>query len=184
MWNKGCVTRVCNELDKLVKKKFSWKHHSETVKGFHEDIIVSNFQPKHMSMETHRQKLRSPEKHGLPVYMRGLRKAYDEGKDGMFIWEIEGEVVGWSWLKVYENEFFKEGVYGEINEVYVVPKFQRKGIGKTMTIHAHNWFKEKGVNTIRVETAASNKTAVIFYKKFGFKPYYIALQKELSKAKD
>jgi hypothetical protein len=49
--------------------------------------------------------------------MRGLRKAYDEGKDGMFIWEIEGEVVGWSWLKVYENEFFKEGVYGEINEI-------------------------------------------------------------------
>jgi GNAT superfamily N-acetyltransferase len=167
-----------------MKKRFSWKRHSEIVKGFHEDIIFSSFQPKHMSMEMYRQKLRSSEQHGLPVYTRGLRKAYDEGKDGMFIWEVEGEVVGWSWLKVYENEFFKEGVYGEINEVYVVPKFQRKAVGKTMMIYAHTWFKEKGVNTIRVETAASNKTATILYEKFGFKPYYIALQKELSKEED
>ena len=83
-----------------------------------------------------------------------------------------------------KNEFFKEGVYGEINEVYVVPKFQRKAVGKTMMIYAHTWFKEKGVNTIRVETAASNKTATILYEKFGFKPYYIALQKELSKEED
>jgi ribosomal protein S18 acetylase RimI-like enzyme len=112
--------------------------------------------------------------------MHGLRKACDEGKDGMFVWEIADEVVGWSWLKVHENEFFKEGVYGEINEIYVVPRLRRKGVGNTMMIHAHNWFKEKGVNTIRVETAASNKAAITFYKKFGFKPHYISLQKELS----
>ncbi len=54
-------------------------------------------------------------------------------------------------------------------------------MGKAIMIHAHNWFKEKGVNTIRAETAASNKTAIMFYKKFGFKPNYISLQKELSK---
>ena len=132
-------------------------------------------------METYRQLLRSSEKHGLPAYMRVLRKAYDEGKDGMFIWELDGEVVGWSWLKVHENEFFKEGAYGEISEIYVVSKLRRKGVGNILMIHAHNWFKERGVNTIRVETAASNKTAIRFYKKFGFKPNYLSLQKELSK---
>jgi len=45
-------------------------------------------------------------------------------------------------------------------------------------------FKEKGVNTVRVETVASNKTATMLYKKFSFKPYYIALQRELSKEED
>ena len=168
-------------MDRLVMKRFSWKRHSEIVKVFHEDIVVSSFPPEHMSIEIYRQKLRRSEKYGLPAYMRELRKAYDEGKDGMFIWKIAGEVVSWSWLKVHENEFFKEGVYGEINEIYVVPKLRRKGLGDTMMIHAHNWFKEKGVNTIRVETAASNKTAIRFYKKFGFKPHYLSLQKELSK---
>jgi len=168
-------------LNKLGIKSFSWKCHSEIVKGFHEEIVVSSFPSKHMSMETYRQKLRRSEKHGLPVYTRGLRKAYDDGKDGMFVWELASEVVGWSWLKVHENEFFKEGVYGEINEIYVVPKLRSKGVGNTMMIHVHNWFKEKEVNTIRVETAASNKTAIRFYKKFGFKPNYISLQKELSK---
>ena len=168
-------------MDGLAVKRFSWKHHSEIVKGFHEDIVVSSFPPKHMSMEKYLQLLRRSEKHGLPAYMRVLRKAYDEEQDGMFIWELDSEVVGWSWLKVHENEFFKEGAYGEINEIYVVQKFRRKGMGKAIMIHAHNWFKEKGVNTIRVETVASNKTAIMFYKKFGFKPNYISLQKELSK---
>ena len=74
-----------------------------------------------------------------------------------------------------------ERVYGEINEVYAIPKSQRKGVGKTVMIHAHNWFKEKGVSTIRVETVAPNKRAIIFYKNFSFKPCYIALQRELSK---
>lgn len=160
-------------------KKFSWKQHSEIVQGFHEDIIVSSIQPEHMTTETYLQLLRSSQKHGLPAYMRGLRKASDEGKDGMFIWEINGEDVGWSWLKVHENEFFKEGAYGEINELYVVPKWRRKGLGKKIIVHAHHWFKEKGVNTLRVEVLASNKTALTFYKKFGFKANYLSLQKEL-----
>lgn len=168
-------------MDRLVVKSFSWEHHSEIVRGFHEDIVVNNIQPKHMSMETYLQLLRSSEKHGLPAYMHELRKAHNEGKDGTFIWEMSGEIVGWSWLKVHENEFFREGAYGEINEIYVVPKWRRKGIGETMMIHAFNWFKEKGINTIRVEALASNKPAILFYKKFGFKPNYISLQKDMVK---
>lgn len=100
-------------------KRFSWENHSEMVKGFHEDIVISSFPPKHMTIEVFHEKLRRSEEHGLPAYMRELQRTYDEGKDGMFIWEIEGEVVGWSWLRLHENEFFEEGVYGEINESYV-----------------------------------------------------------------
>ena len=44
--------------------------------------------------------------------MRELRKAYDEGKDGMFIWEEDDEVVGWSWLRLHENEFFRARARG------------------------------------------------------------------------
>lgn len=58
--------------------------------------------------------------------MRILRKAYEEGKDGMFTWKL-GEAFGWSWLKIHENEFFEEGAYGEANEIYVVSKWRGKG---------------------------------------------------------
>lgn len=61
------------------------------------------------------------------------------------------------------------------------PEWRGKGVGKTMMDQAHNWFKEKGVNIIRVETAASNKRSLMFYKKFGYEPNYILLQKGLSK---
>jgi len=120
--------------------------------------------------------LRTSEKHGLPAYMRVLREAYDKGKDGMFIWEVEGQVVGWSWLKVYQNEFFKEGAYGGIYEIYVVSEWRNRGIGKKIMKHAFNWFKDRGVRTIRVEVLASNDEAISFYERFGFKPNYISMQ--------
>jgi GNAT superfamily N-acetyltransferase len=132
-----------------------------------------------MPMKAYLQLFRRSEKNGSPAYLRSLKKAYDEGKDGMFIWEIDGKVVGWSWLKIHENEFFKEGAFGELNEIYVIPKWRRKGVGKVLMVHAHTWFKEKGVNTIRVEALASNKAALVFYRKYGFKPWYISLQKTL-----
>jgi len=151
------------------------------VRNFHEDIIVSNIKPRHMSRETYLNLFRRSEKHGLPAYMRVLRKAYGDGKDGMFIWEVEGEAVGWSWLKIHENEFFEEGAYGEVNEIYVARKWRGKKIGTMMMRHAFNWFKERGVNTVRVEALACNRAAVSFYRRFGFKPNYIIFQKELMK---
>lgn len=171
-------------MSELTVERFSWERHSEIVKGFHEDILISNIQPKHMSTETYLQLLRGSESHGLPAYMRGLREACEAGEDGMFIWRIEEEVVGWSWLRVYENEFFEEGIYGEINEIYVAAKRRGKGIGKAMMTHAYNWFRERRVRVIRVEALASNETAVRFYKKFGFEPNYIIFQKFLSEEEE
>ena len=126
------------------------------------------------------QLLRSSEKNGLPAYMRTLKVAYEEGKDGMFIWELKGKIVGWSWLRIYENEFFKEGAYGEINEIYIVPEWRGKGIGKILMKHAEDWFRNKGIKTVRVEALATNEKALAFYRKHGFKPNYITLQKEIS----
>jgi len=161
-------------------KRFLWKNHSEVVKKFHEDIILSNIRPKHLSKEAYLQLLRSSEKDGLPAYMRMLKKAYEEGKDGMFVWEIDSKIVGWSWLQIHENKFFKEGAYGELNEIYIVPKWQGKDIGKVLMKHADGWFRNKRVKTVRVEALAANDKALAFYRKHGFKPNYISLQKELS----
>ena len=167
-------------MDKLIVKRFSWKNHSELVKKFHEDIILSNIGPEHLSREAYLQLLRSSEKNGLPAYMRTLKAAYEKGKDGMFIWELKGKIVGWSWLRIYENEFFKEGAYGEINEIYIVPEWRGKGIGNILMKHAEDWFRNKGIKTVRVEALATNEKALAFYRKHGFKPNYITLQKEIS----
>jgi ribosomal-protein-alanine N-acetyltransferase len=97
----------------------------------------------------------------------------------MFVWENGKDVVGWSWLKVHENEFFREGVFGEVNEIYIVPRWRRKGLGRSMMEHALGWMRDKGIRTVRVETATSNEAALKFYKEYGFKPNYMILQKEI-----
>lgn len=160
-------------------KRFSWRKHSHLVQGFHEEIILWNIRPQHLSKEAHLQLLRSSKTEGIPAYMRMLKEAYDEGRDGMFVWEMDNRIAGWSWLRVHENEFFKEGAYGELHEIYLVPEWQGKGLGETLMMHAEGWFREQGVRTVRTDMLASNARALAFYRRHGFKPNYISLQKEL-----
>ena len=159
--------------------EFDWGLHSELVKGFHEDLVLLSFPHGHMPREDFLELFRSSDKDGLPAYTRVLREAYDEGVDGMFVWEMDGEAVGWSWLRVHENEFFPEGVYGEICEIHIVPGRRGEGIGTRMMIHAFDWLRARGVNTARVETAATNVAALRLYERFGFEPNYVVLQAEL-----
>ncbi len=109
--------------------KFDWGLHSELVKGFHEDLKLTSFPHGHMPQEDFLELFRSSEGDGLPASTRVLREAYDRGDDGMFVWDMDGEAVGWSWLRVHENEFFSEGVYGEICEIYIAPGWRGEGIG-------------------------------------------------------
>ncbi len=43
-------------------------------------------------------------------------------------------------------------------------------------IHALDWLRVRGVKTVRVETAATNVTALRLYERFGFEPNYVVLQ--------
>lgn len=161
--------------------EFDWSLYSELVKGFNEDLVLLSFPHEHMPREEFLKLFRSSEKDGLPAYTRVLREACDEGEDGMFVWETDDEAVGWSWLRVHENEFFPDGVYGEIYKIYIVPGRRGEGIGTRMMIHAFDWLRARGVKTVRVETAATNEAALRLYERFGFEPNYLMLQTDISK---
>lgn len=166
-------------MSRLVKRRFSWRDHSRLIVRFHEDIMISNTGPRYMSKDQYLKSLRRSKEDGSPVYITGLRSEYMAGKDGMFVWEISGEVVAWSWLKIHRNEFFQGGSYGEINEIYVVDRWRGQGIGRKIMRQAFGWFKARRIRTIRVEALASNKPAVKFYRSFGFKPNYISFQRNV-----
>jgi len=81
------------EKNQLAMRQFSWERDSELVSLFHEDIVISSFPPRDMTVKAYRQRLRTSREHGLPAYMDTLKRAYNEGKDGMFILEIGDEAV-------------------------------------------------------------------------------------------
>ena len=83
-----------------------------------------------------------------------------------YIFEYNGEIAGYSLLaKTYSQE--AGGLVMWIEEIYVLPKFRGKGIGKEFfTFLLKN--KPESVKRLRLEVEKENEGAVRLYKSFGF----------------
>lgn len=64
--------------------------------------------------------------------------------------------------------------YPNIISIGVSKKYQGAGYGKKLMFFADRYFKKNSINTYFVDTEASNKGAVSFYKSLGFKEYLSA----------
>lgn len=60
--------------------------------------------------------------------------------------------------------------YPSILTLGVSPKYQGRGIGRTLILRADKYFKEQGFSKYFVDTEMGNKSAVQFYLKLGFRP--------------
>ncbi|MFP4555652.1 MAG: N-acetyltransferase family protein [Bacteroidales bacterium] len=78
----------------------------------------------------------------------------------MLVADYRGEPVGTSWMTF-------DGRRLHLHHFGVLPTFQRKGIGRMLTVESLKYAKMKGYQ-IKLEVHQSNKSAISLYKKFGF----------------
>ncbi|MEM3696824.1 MAG: GNAT family N-acetyltransferase [Candidatus Bathyarchaeia archaeon] len=68
---------------------------------------------------------------------------------------------------------------GIINDVYVLPEFRGKGIGKKLVMECLKIMKFHKVTAVRLIVLAQNETAIKLYEKLGFKAYQYGMIKRL-----
>ncbi len=83
--------------------------------------------------------------------------------DGVFVAEIDGEVVGY--ITTYINHRTK---IGGIPNLSVHPNFQQRGLGTELIETALVYLKEEGMLYSRIETLDQNPIGTAFYPKMGF----------------
>lgn len=83
--------------------------------------------------------------------------------DGVFVWEEDGEPIGYITARVDE-----ETKIGWIPNLAVLPGNQGKGIGKALMAAALDYFEEKGMAGARIETLDQNNVGQEFYPRSGF----------------
>ncbi len=71
----------------------------------------------------------------------------------------------------------KGSYYAEIEELYVVPGFQGKGVAKKLVDYVIDWAKKNKIECIRLESGNELKGAHTFYEKYGFDFYGRAYKK-------
>lgn len=68
---------------------------------------------------------------------------------------------------------------GHVSDALVIEHFRRRGIGEQLYRAMCEWFRERGVTIIELSVAASNPTAVPFWRKMGFGDYMLRMRAEI-----
>lgn len=87
------------------------------------------------------------------------KKKYGDRNNGIWVTEVEGKIIGFCTA-------IREGEYNRIGAIYVLPAYQRRGLGRLLIEKAFGWLG--GKKDILINVARYNKQAIDFYKKFGF----------------
>ena len=106
-------------------------------------------------------------KYAMRTDMRDIEKFYmsDEGCH-MWVAELCGKVVGM--VGLHHDENHEPGVF-ELQRMYVIPRYQRIGIGKRMLSDVIMHAKKQKMKTIVLTTSNIQVAAIQLYRKYGFK---------------
>ena len=106
-------------------------------------------------------------KYSMRTVMRDIEKSY-MSDDGCHMWvaELCGKVVGMVGLRHDENH--EPGVF-ELQLMYVVPRYQRMGIGKRMLTDVITHAKKQKMTMVVLTTSNIQVAAIQLYTKYGFK---------------
>jgi GNAT superfamily N-acetyltransferase len=115
-----------------------------------------------------------PERFKDPFMTREELEQEFEQKD-FYIFELEGrkgrsllrrQLVG---VAAFETSTTRFGTVGIITRMYVLPQFQRRGIGTALIAEIESKAREQGVEEILIWTDPKATWAVSFYKKAGYR---------------
>jgi len=114
-------------------------------------------------------------KHGLPI---SIGKSIRSKNEINLIAEINGEIIGYASSEIIKNQsWVKYKRQGHLYNLYVKPRYQRKGIGKKLLEKSLEWFKQRSVKDIKILCYVKNTLAQKLYKKYGFTDYMKVLNK-------
>jgi len=93
----------------------------------------------------------------------------EKGELVFFIASYNSNDCGIISYKKYDGDDIQDCAY--IKQLYVLPDFQKMGVGKELMTYIDNRTKEQGYKRVRLNTLEDNSNARAFYEKLGYEYY-------------
>lgn len=109
-----------------------------------------------------------------------FKKSIEDKNSFVLVAETNNKIIGY-----FIGNLKKAGDYRNIKRIaegdnaYILPDYQRKGIGIQFYKRFLKWAKEKEITKVKAVVSAKNKNSLNWHKKLGFEYYDIVLEKEL-----
>ena len=103
-------------------------------------------------------------------------------KSFMEVVEYKGKTVGYLCGEIFKGiPWRQKAIYAELDNMFVEGKYRGKKLGTKLVKDFLNWCKKKKVGYVEVVASFSNKNAIGFYNRSGFKDYALILETKISK---
>ena len=91
----------------------------------------------------------------------------------------EGEIVGFLTFTVESGTYEQDATRGLVQNIYVVADARAEGIGSELLTEAEERMAAAGVDSIALEVMADNDAARRFYRRHGYSPHRVELEKSV-----
>ena len=92
-----------------------------------------------------------------------LKRVLEQGDAMLYVFEVGSEIVGFAQFVI------RSGGLGQLTRIYVLPAYQRMGVGRALLYGGLKFLMEKGVGELRVVVERKNIVGRRFYERVGFR---------------
>jgi len=89
----------------------------------------------------------------------------------------KGGVVGFVTVEREGGAYTQDDSRGVVTNLYVRPEYRGEGVGSALLGAAEDRIRDLGVDTIGLEVMADNERARRFYRRAGYEPHRVELEK-------
>jgi ribosomal protein S18 acetylase RimI-like enzyme len=97
--------------------------------------------------------------------------------DELLVAVDEGAVLGFVMFTVESGEYQQDRTRGLIRNIYVRPEDRGQGIGTALLEAAESHLADRDADTVGLEVMADNEAARRFYRRHGYEPHRVSLEK-------
>lgn len=105
-----------------------------------------------------------------------------QNRGQLFVAEVNAEVVGLVGVRLEHeaDEYLSTVVdYAYISDLVVLPAHRGQGYGAALLQQAEEWARQQGMTMLKIHVLAKNQQATSVYLQAGFRPYVLALLKQV-----
>ncbi|MFC1901068.1 GNAT family N-acetyltransferase [Chloroflexota bacterium] len=123
----------------------------------------------------------APENADKIIIEKDIRPAIKSKNSKILVALDDGQIIGHSYAFIIEPDpaTAKRGKYGYIHDLFVIPEYRRRGIGKQLFDEILKWFHSLDIDRVELEVIVGNYLANSFWKKHGFSDHVHRLYKAM-----